>query len=87
MMKYQQLSQDQRGRIGALRHQRLNLRKIAERLGRAPSTISREVRRNRYPTDGAYRALHANGRANARRRNRRKNSHNTTEQGRWVPWL
>jgi len=86
-MKYQQLSQDERYRIAALRHQRLSLRKIAERLGRAPSTISREVRRNCYPTDGAYRALHANGRANARRRNSRRNSHYSTEQWREIEEL
>ena len=80
LMKYQQLSQDERYRIGALKHQRLSLRKIAERLGRAPSTISREVRRNRYPSDGRYRALHANGMTNARRRNSRRNSHYSAEQ-------
>jgi IS30 family transposase len=42
-----------------------SLREIAERLGRAPSTISREVRRNSRGR-GAYRALAAQGHAQHR---------------------
>ena len=48
-----------------------SLRQIARRLGRAPSTISRELRRNRSPSPGAYRALPAHSRACARARRRR----------------
>jgi IS30 family transposase len=40
------LSQDERIEIADLRQCGLNLRAIARRLGRAPSTISRELRRN-----------------------------------------
>jgi len=86
-MKYQQLSLDERYRIGALRHERLSLRKIAERLGRAPSTISREVRRNRYPTDGNYRALHADSITRTRRKNSRRNSHFSAHQWKEIETL
>jgi IS30 family transposase len=40
------LSQDERIAIADLRQSGLSLRAIAERVGRAPSTISRELRRN-----------------------------------------
>ena len=40
------LSQDERIEIADLRHAGLSIRQIARRLGRAPSTISRELRRN-----------------------------------------
>ena len=40
------LSQDERIEIADLRHAGLSIRQIAGRLGRAPSTISRELRRN-----------------------------------------
>ena len=40
------LSQDERIEIADLRRSGLSLRVIADRLGRAPSTISRELRRN-----------------------------------------
>ncbi len=43
------------------------LRTIAAELGRSPSTISREVRRNRHPTGGQYRPHAAQARAGARR--------------------
>ncbi len=45
------LSLLERQRIAALRRQGLSLREIARRLGRAPSTISRELRRNVSPHD------------------------------------
>jgi IS30 family transposase len=41
------LSEDERVRIADLRHARYTVRAIAEELGRSPSTISRELRRNR----------------------------------------
>ncbi|WP_425548288.1 IS30 family transposase [Actinoplanes cyaneus] len=40
---------------------------IAAELGRAPSTISREVRRNRHPGSGVYRPYAAQDRADKRR--------------------
>jgi IS30 family transposase len=39
------LSQDERIEIADLRHAGLSIRQIANRLGRAPSTVSRELRR------------------------------------------
>jgi len=58
-------------RIGALRLEKKSLYEIARRLGRAASTVSREIRRNRYPTDGHYRAYHAQSMASGRRRRSR----------------
>ncbi|MBT2405554.1 helix-turn-helix domain-containing protein [Streptomyces sp. ISL-87] len=39
------------------------VRRIAADLGRSPSTISREIRRNRHPTNGQYRPHAAQARA------------------------
>jgi IS30 family transposase len=47
--------------------ERATLRAIADELGRSPSTISREIRRNRHPTNGQYRPHAAQARAVARR--------------------
>jgi IS30 family transposase len=44
-----------------------SIRAIARELGRAPSTISREVARNAHPGSGAYRPHAAQARAQARR--------------------
>lgn len=71
-MKYQQLSHEERYRIGALRCERKGVREIGRQLGRSASTISRELRRNRYPTDGRYRAHHAIGMTSGRRRRARQ---------------
>lgn len=70
-MNYSQLSQEERYRIGALRMEKKSHLEIARRLGRAASTVSREIRRNRYPTDGRYRAHHAQSMAAGRRRRSR----------------
>ncbi|MEU8706481.1 IS30 family transposase, partial [Streptomyces sp. NPDC048565] len=43
------------------------IRAIAAELDRSPSTISREVRRNRHPVNGQYRPYAAQSRADARR--------------------
>jgi IS30 family transposase len=47
--------------------EKASIREIARELGRAPSTISREIRRNRHPTHGQYRSHAAQARADARR--------------------
>ena len=60
------LSQDERIEIADLRHAGLSIRQIAGRLGRAPSTISRELRRN-ATTGRGYRPFDAHCRATARR--------------------
>jgi transposase, IS30 family len=66
------LSQDERIEIVDLRHAGLTIRQIAHRLGRAPSTVSRELRRNATRSLG-YRPFDAHRRATARRvRNHRR---------------
>jgi IS30 family transposase len=59
------LSEQERIQIADLLSTRTSLRAIAEQLGRAPSTISREIRRNRDP-DGRYRPHHADHAARRR---------------------
>ncbi len=53
--------------IADLRRRGHTIGDIAHKLGRAPSTISRELRRNRTP-GGGYRPFHAHRMAQARRR-------------------
>jgi transposase, IS30 family len=59
------LSQDERIEIADLHHAGLGVRQIAVRLGRSPSTISRELGRN--ATARGYRPFEAHRRATARR--------------------
>ena len=60
------LSQDERIQIADLRRAGLSMRVIADQLGRAPSTISRELRRN-AGTQSGYQPFEAHRRATARR--------------------
>ena len=62
------LSQDERIEIADLHHAGMSMRAIAARLGRAPSTISRELRRNAHPgRRGGYGPFDAHRRAAQRR--------------------
>jgi transposase, IS30 family len=61
------LSEDERVRIADLRRAGLGVRAIAGQLGRSPSTISRELRRNREPASGSYRPFAAQQLAAQRR--------------------
>ncbi len=72
-MKYRQLTSEERYLISAFRIEGHNQARIAARLGRAPSTISRELRRNGSPWDGSYRPSKAQERANGRRSRSRRN--------------
>jgi IS30 family transposase len=63
------LSEQERVRIADLRQAGHGVRAIAEQTGRSPSTISRELRRNRDPDSGQYRPFAAHKLA-ARRRAR-----------------
>ncbi|MET9023703.1 IS30 family transposase [Actinopolymorpha sp. NPDC004070] len=66
------LSLLERQRIATLRGQGLSIRTIATRLGRAPSTVSRELRRNMRRHDGgAYDGDLAHSRSRERARRRR----------------
>ncbi|WP_330480026.1 IS30 family transposase [Streptomyces sp. NBC_00724] len=47
--------------------EKATIRAIAAELGRSPSTVSREIRRNRHPGNGRYRPHAAQARADARR--------------------
>ena len=69
---YHQLSQEERYTIARCRGHAMSERAIAFVLGRAPSTISREVLRNAKAYDGAYRAEPAHSYAVARRRRCRR---------------
>ena len=59
---------EERDRIAQLRHQGADQKEIAQAVGRCPSTISRELRRNR--TDGEYYAAQAQREAERRRQER-----------------
>jgi IS30 family transposase len=61
------LSEEERVRIGDLHRAGHGVRAIAGQLGRDPSTISRELRRNRDPGSGQYRPFTAHRLACARR--------------------
>src|SRR3954454_8984635 len=54
------LELEERERLAALKAEGLSLRGIARALGRAASTVSRELRRNALPR-GGYLPVHAEG--------------------------
>jgi IS30 family transposase len=76
-----QITLEERYAMWALRKQRLSIRAIARELGRAPSTVSRELSRNRRPS-GRYVPDIAHSYATARRRRSRRNTHFSTDE--WV---
>jgi IS30 family transposase len=61
------LGEDERIHIADRLREKATVRAIAAELSRAPSTISREIRRNRHPVSGHYRPHAAHARAKARR--------------------
>ncbi|XVQ16255.1 IS30 family transposase [Spirillospora sp. CA-255316] len=61
------LGEDERIHIADRLREKAGVRTIAAELGRSPSTISREIRRNRHPTSHQYRPHAAQARARARR--------------------
>jgi len=72
MRSYHQLSQEERYTIALLRRSLVSLSEIARQLGRSPSTICRELIRNRQVCDGRYRAALADSYARVRRRRERR---------------
>lgn len=68
-----QITLEERYAINAMRKQRYSIRAIAAEIGRAPSTVSRELRRNRRPS-GRYVPSVAHSYAVARRRRSRRNA-------------
>ena len=73
-----QITLEERYAINVMRKQRYSIRAIARELGRAPSTVSRELRRNLRPS-GYYVPGIAHSYAVARRRRSRRNARITTE--------
>lgn len=72
-MKYQQLTENERYMLSALRRQGLSIPDIALALGRHRTTIWRELKRNScWVIDGAYRPSKAQRRTKARRRRSRR---------------
>jgi transposase, IS30 family len=69
MSEYAHLTAEERDRLAGLKANGLSLRAIARTLGRAASTISREVRRNALDS-GAYRPHVADGAYMLRRQRR-----------------
>ncbi|MFE0704129.1 IS30 family transposase [Streptomyces sp. NPDC058872] len=61
------LREDERIHIADRLREKATVRAIVAELGRSPSTISREIRRNRHPGSGACRPHAAQARADARR--------------------
>jgi transposase, IS30 family len=74
MIKYSQLTQQERYLITGYRRKGFSQARIARLLGRSPSTISRELARNRKAYDNHYRAEVAHMHAVARRRRARRGS-------------
>jgi IS30 family transposase len=69
---YAQITPEERYRIAEMRARRLSINSIAKELSRSPSTISREILRNRSEYDGAYRPSRAIERTNGRRSRSRR---------------
>lgn len=61
--QYKQLSGEERDEIALLRAKGFKIREIARRLKRNPSTLSRELKRNKSPTYDVYLAYRAHQRA------------------------
>ena len=80
---YTQITPEERYRIAEMRRLRLSIRSIAAELDRAPSTISRELSRNRK-ADGFYRAHTASEKTRARRRRARRGARVSPETWREV---
>lgn len=69
-MKYKQLDVEERERIQELLWQKASVRSIAKTLGRSPSSISREIKRNQTPKKQLYRPRLAHEQAVERRSSR-----------------
>lgn len=72
-MMYRQITSEERYTLVALRRLGLTQAAMARHLGRHPSTISRELRRNCDPWDGYYRPDNAHLRTVTRRSRSRRN--------------
>ena len=73
-MRYKQFSIEEREKIQEMLWQKVSVRSIARELGRSPSSISREIWRNKPPERNVYapRMAHAKALEHRRRRGREK---------------
>ena len=83
-MHYHQITSEERYTLATLRRQvpTLSIAAMARLMGRHRSTITRELRRNSTPYDGAYRPSRAQEQANGRRSRSRRNSQFSKQQWR-----
>jgi IS30 family transposase len=88
-MRYQQITSEERCTLATLRKQqpRLSLAAIARIMGRHPTTIARELKRNCCPYDNGYRHLRAHEISDLRRKRSRRNSHLSDQHWRLVEEL
>lgn len=77
---YNQITSGERYTLGALHAQGLSQAAIARHLGRHPSTVGRELKRNSARFDGAYRPSKAEERTSGRRSRSRRNRRFTREE-------
>ena len=73
-MTYSQLSQEERFFLSSLQASGVSVPQIAKALGRAPSTVYRELSRYERPSQGRYTPFEAHSYATARRRRERRGS-------------
>ena len=79
MPHYKHLSNEERSILGHYRSRRLSMREIARRMNRNVSTISRELKRNKY-VNGRYAAYHAQSYYRGRLRRSRSGSNFSSKQ-------
>lgn len=70
--KYSRITQDERVQIATLKKEGYSPSKIAKAIGRAPSSISREIKRNSSPKHNTYNADRAQKRFEERQQLKRK---------------
>lgn len=86
-MRYQQITSEERCKLAALRKQHYSNAAIARMMGRHPSTIARELKRNCCPYDEGYRHLRAQQISDLRRKRSRRKSHLSDEDWRLIEQL
>jgi IS30 family transposase len=79
-MKYKQLTIEEREKIQELQWQKVSIRQIANALGRSPSSISREIKRNQTEQRQYYRPRLAHDKALERRTHRGARKLDSSEQ-------
>jgi predicted DNA-binding protein YlxM (UPF0122 family) len=72
-MRYKHFCKTERHELSILRKKGYSLREIAEELGKHPSSVSRELRRNHIMVDNDYVADKAHEKARKRRKAAKKN--------------